>query len=115
MLSAAMSTPSAAQPRFSDARLLALLALAFVVLAGSAMLRTSTTFDEIVFEAVGARGIRLGDFTFVNDHPRLAQYPFGLPGYLSMDHYSSEARHWLSRYDYRARSSGVWATTPSKS
>jgi len=75
-----MSTPSAAHPRFSHARLLALLALAFVVIAGSAMLRTSTTFDEIVFSTVGARGIRLGDFSFVNDHPRLAQYMFGLRG-----------------------------------
>jgi hypothetical protein len=97
-----MSTPQAAQPRFSHARLLALLALAFVVLAGSAMLRTSTTFDEIVFSAVGARGIRLGDFTFVNDHPRLAQYMFGLPVYLSIDHYPVEAGqwNWLSRYHY---------------
>jgi 4-amino-4-deoxy-L-arabinose transferase-like glycosyltransferase len=97
-----MSTPSAAQPRFSHTRLLALLALAFVVLAGSAMLRTSTTFDEIVFSAVGARGIRLGDFTFVNDHPRLAQYMFGLPVYLSIDNYPSEAGNWnwLSRYHY---------------
>jgi len=95
-----MNTSSAAQPGYSHARLLVLLTLAFVVLAGSAMLRTSTTFDEIVFSAVGARGIRLGDFTIVNDHPRLAQYMFGLPVYLSIDNYPSEAGHWSTRYDY---------------
>ncbi|HEX7606373.1 MAG TPA: hypothetical protein VF348_06665, partial [Usitatibacter sp.] len=72
-----MSTPFAAHPSLTHNRLLALLVVAFVVVAGSAMLRTSTTCDEIVFSAVGARGIVTGDFTFVNDHPRLAQYMFG--------------------------------------
>ena len=103
MLSAAMSTPSAAHPSRTHNRLLALLVLAFVVVAGSAMLRTSTTFDEIVFSAVGARGIVTGDFSLVNDHPRLPQYLFGLPVYLSGAEYPSEkghAWHWLERYDY---------------
>jgi Dolichyl-phosphate-mannose-protein mannosyltransferase len=98
-----MSTPSAAHPRLTDNRLLALLVLAFVVVAGSAMLRTSTTFDEIVFSTVGARGMRLGDFSLVNDHPRLAQYMFGLPIYLSGAAYPPEAGHawnWLARYEY---------------
>ena len=95
-----MSTPSAAHPNLTDNRLLALLVLAFVVVAGSAMLRTSTTFDEIVFSTVGARGMRLGDFSLVNDHPRLAQYMFGLPIYLSGAAYPPEAGHawnWLAR------------------
>jgi 4-amino-4-deoxy-L-arabinose transferase-like glycosyltransferase len=103
MLSAAMSTPSASHPSLTHNRILALLVLAFVVIAGSAMLRTSTTFDEIVFPAVGARGIAMGDFGLVNDHPRLPQYLFGLPVYLSGVKYPSEnghAWHWLARYDY---------------
>jgi hypothetical protein len=84
-------------------RLAALLALVFFLLAGSAMLRTSTTFDEIVFPAVGARGFHTGDFSLVNDHPRLAQYVYGLPVYLSGVKYPPEEAHrwdWLSRYYY---------------
>jgi hypothetical protein len=103
MLSAAMSTPFAAHPSLTHKRLLALLVVAFVVVAGSAMLRTSTTFDEIVFSAVGARGIVTGDFSLVNDHPRLPQYLFGLPIYLSGVEYPPEkghAWHWLARYEY---------------
>jgi hypothetical protein len=103
MLSAPMSIPSAVPRSLSDNRILALLVLAFTVIAGSAMLRTSTTFDEIVFSTVGARGILLGDFSMVNDHPRLAQYMFGLPIYLSDPAYPPEAGHtwgWLGRYDY---------------
>src|SRR6202171_833117 len=98
-----MSASASKSTRFSHSRLLALLALAFVVLAGSAMLHTSTTFDEIVFSAVGARGLRTGDFSMVNDHPRLAQYLYGLPVYLSSVTYPPEEAHaWdlLSRYHY---------------
>src|SRR5258708_6146298 len=98
-----MSASASKSTRFSHSRLLALLALAFVVLAGSAMLRTSTTFDEIVFSAVGARGFRTGDFGMVNDHPRLAQYLFGLPVYLLDVSYPPEQGHawdWFSRYHY---------------
>jgi len=65
--------------RASPARLAGLLVAIFVLLAGSAMLHTSTTYDEIVFPAVGARGMATGDFMMVNDHPRLAQYVYGLP------------------------------------
>jgi hypothetical protein len=84
-------------------RFAALLAFVFFLLAGSAMLRTSTTFDEIVFPAVGARALHTGDFTMVNDHPRLAQYMYGLPVYLSGVKYPSEEAHrwdWASRYHY---------------
>jgi Dolichyl-phosphate-mannose-protein mannosyltransferase len=98
-----MSTPSAVRPSRTHNRLLALLVLAFAVVAGSAMLRTSTTFDEIVFSAVGARGIVTGDFSLVNDHPRLSQYLFGLPVYLSGAEYPPEkgrAWHKLERYEY---------------
>jgi len=53
--------------RASPARLAGLLVAIFVLLAGSAMLHTSTTYDEIVFPAVGARGMATGDFMMVND------------------------------------------------
>ena len=65
------------------ARLAALLVAVFVLLAGSAMLRTSTTFDEIVFPAVGARALATGDFGMVDDHPRMPQLIYGLPLYLA--------------------------------
>ena len=66
------------------------------------MLRTSATFDEIVFMSVGARGRRTGDYSMVDDHPRLAQYLFGVPAWLEADHYPSESAHWswISRYQY---------------
>ncbi|MGZ5049221.1 MAG: ArnT family glycosyltransferase, partial [Usitatibacter sp.] len=89
-------------------RVLGLLVLGFVVIAGSAMLHTSSTFDEIVFLAVGARGIRIGDFSLVIDHPRLPQYLYGLPVYLLGVTYPPEgAWDWMSRYHY-ARSM-LWA------
>ena len=84
-------------------RLAALLCVVFALLAGSAMLRTSTTFDEIVFPAVGARGMTTGDFSMVNDHPRLAQYAYGLPLYLAQVRYPEEEGYrwnWYSRYQY---------------
>ena len=98
-----MSATAATQPRISHAKLAALLALVFAVLAGSAMLRTSVTFDEVVFSAVGARGLVTGDFTLVNDHPRLAQYMYGIPAYLSADRFPAEegsSWNWYSRYHY---------------
>jgi len=86
-----------------ETRLAALLVTVFVLLAGSAMLRTSPTFDEIVFPAVGARGLHNGDFSMVNDHPRLPQYVLGLPLYLSGVHYPPEEGYrwnWWTRYQY---------------
>lgn len=98
-----MSAPAATQPRISHAKLAALLALVFAVLAGAAMLRTSVTFDEVVFSAVGARGIVTGDFSMVNDHPRLAQYMYGIPAWLSANRFPAEEGsnwNWYSRYHY---------------
>jgi 4-amino-4-deoxy-L-arabinose transferase-like glycosyltransferase len=86
-----------------ETRLAALLVAVFLLLAGSAMLRTSTTFDEIVFPAVGARGLHGGDFSMVNDHPRLPQYVLGLPLYLSGVKYPPEEGYrwsWYTRYQY---------------
>ncbi|MEO5693957.1 MAG: glycosyltransferase family 39 protein [Usitatibacter sp.] len=98
-----MSATAAPQPRLSFNKLAMLLALVFAVLAGSAMLRTSVTFDEVIFSAVGARGFATGDFTMVNDHPRLAQYMYGIPAYLTADRFPSEETsnwNWYSRYHY---------------
>lgn len=71
--------------------MLAMLAAVFAIVAGSAMLRTSASFDEIVFMAVGARGFHLGDFSLAGDHPRLPQYLYGLPLYLSHVAYPPES------------------------
>jgi len=87
----------------SPARLAVLLAIGFAILAGSAMLHTSTTFDEIVFMCVGARGLNTGDFSLVIDHPRLPQYIYGLPVYLMHVKYPPEGvltHDWMPRYYY---------------
>ena len=84
-------------------RAAALLIVLFVALAGSAMLRTSVTFDEPVFASAGARGIATGDFSLVDDHPPLPQYLFGLPAWLAADHIPAERPGvWTSpnRYGY---------------
>lgn len=63
-----------------------LLALIFLVSASAmllAMRHTSTTFDEIVFVAGGARGYNTGLFDLAPDHPPLMQYVYGLPVALS--------------------------------
>jgi hypothetical protein len=103
--------------RYSPSRLLGSLAVAFFVLAGSAMLRTSTTFDEIVFSAAGARAIKTGDFSMIADHPRLPQYLYGVPTWLTATNYPSEqASNWnmISRYHYaRALLWGV-GNTPER-
>jgi hypothetical protein len=86
-----MSTVAARPRDISPVLVAGLVAVAFAVLAASAMLHTSTTFDEIVFLAVGARGFHTGDFGLAPDHPPLAQYLYGLPVYLSGIAYPSES------------------------
>src|SRR5690242_15458368 len=84
--------PAAARPtNVSPGAMLAMLAAIFAIVAGSAMLRTSASFDEIVFMCVGARGFHLGDFSLAGDHPRLPQYLYGLPIYLSGVSYPAES------------------------
>ena len=85
------------------ARIAGLLVTAFILTAGSAMLRTSTTFDEIVFPAVGARALQTGDFSMVNDHPRLPQLLLGLPLHLAGVNLPPEEGYrwsWYTRYQY---------------
>jgi 4-amino-4-deoxy-L-arabinose transferase-like glycosyltransferase len=48
-----------------------------------AMRETSTTFDEIVLVAGGARGFATGAFDIAPEHPPLTQYLYGLPVHLT--------------------------------
>jgi 4-amino-4-deoxy-L-arabinose transferase-like glycosyltransferase len=56
-----------------------------------AMRRTSTTFDEIVLIAGGARGYETGRFDLAPEHPPLMQYVYGLPVFLDGALYPAEA------------------------
>lgn len=70
------------------------LAIILIVSGGAitaAMLRTSTTFDEIVMVAGGARGFETGDWHLVPEHPPVVQYLYGLPVYLAGMDYPDES------------------------
>jgi hypothetical protein len=87
----------------SSRSIIAALLIIFAGLAGTAMLRNSATFDEIIFPAAGARGLATGDFNLVRDHPPVMQYVYGLPVWLLGVHYPPEAdRTWdhMARYHY---------------
>jgi hypothetical protein len=59
------------------------------------MRQTSTTFDEILLPAAGARGYVTGDFDLVKFfHPRLTQYLYGLPVLLTRPTYPAETGEW---------------------
>jgi 4-amino-4-deoxy-L-arabinose transferase-like glycosyltransferase len=62
---------------------LAVLLVVTGMTVATAMLRTSTTFDEIVFVGGGVRGFAYGDWDVVPDHPPLMQYIYALPVWLS--------------------------------
>ncbi len=80
---------------------LALAVLAAGVIVG-AMRHESTTFDEIVLVAAGARGYHTGRFDLVVEQGPLMQYLYGLPAYLSHPRYPPEAgRRWGIRDRYR--------------
>lgn len=69
--------------------LLAALGLAILctLLTALASTRTSTTFDEIVLMAGGARGYETGAWDIAPEHPPLMQYLYGLPIHLSQPAY----------------------------
>ncbi|MCH7491074.1 MAG: glycosyltransferase family 39 protein [Gemmatimonadetes bacterium] len=73
----------------------------------AAMRRTSTTFDEIVLIAGGARGFETGRFDLAPEHPPLMQYVYGLPVFLAGAKYPEEGGDYVRndfvfayRYDY---------------
>jgi hypothetical protein len=81
--------------------LLAIVA-ASTVLTMLAMRRTSTTFDEIVLIAGGARGYNNGGtFDLAPDHPPLMQYVYGLPAFLTRPNYPGEAGYDTKHVGYR--------------
>lgn len=91
------------QSRWVHGIVLAAIIAAFAVTAALAMRHTSTTFDELLLPAAGARGYRTGDFSLVIDHPRLLQYAYGLPIFFSDVQYPSETAYpwdYQSRYAY---------------
>jgi 4-amino-4-deoxy-L-arabinose transferase-like glycosyltransferase len=76
----------------------------------AAMRRNSTTFDEIVFIAAGARGYETGQFNLAPDHPPLMQYVYGLPAAIAGLRLPDESgvgievqQHPGYRYHYAAR------------
>ena len=86
-----------------------LAALAIALLSGgltaTASLRTSTTFDEIVLMAGGARGWETGLWNLAPEHPPLMQYVYGLPIHLIHPNLPAErpmpaVRDFSIRYDY---------------
>ena len=56
----------------------------------SGMRHTSATFDEIAPIAVGAYGIKTGDWTNMTRFPPVMQYLYGVPGYLSRPNYPAD-------------------------
>lgn len=86
--------------------------LAFILLVSgsaiiTAMRATSTTFDEIVMIAGGARGYANGTWDLAPEHPPFTQYMYGLLPYLSGVQYPDESNVPAAvrkpmgyRYDY---------------
>jgi hypothetical protein len=70
---------------------LAAVVLAYGTAAGTAMLRTSATFDEIVMMAPGARGYATGAWNMAPEHPPMTQFLYGLPLYLAGPRYPDES------------------------
>jgi hypothetical protein len=84
-------------------------AAAIAVLAtgvtAAASRHTSTTFDEIVLMAGGARGWETGRWDIAPEHPPLMQYVYGLPIHLSgatlpAERATPETRDFSMRYTY---------------
>ncbi len=71
--------------------LLAAILIVNAVLTVTAMRRTSTTFDEIVMMAGGARGYDSGQWDIAPEHPPVTQYLYGLPVFLAGPAYPDES------------------------
>ena len=69
----------------------------------TAMRTTSTTFDEILLPAAGARGLETGRFDLIVEQPPVMEYLYGLPVWLAHPAYPPEqGRVWHvgDRYEY---------------
>jgi hypothetical protein len=74
----------------------------------SSMRKTSTTFDEIVLIAAGARGYTTGHFDMTPDHPPLMQYLYGLPAHLAHARLPAEGNGLWSEANRYAYSQNVF-------
>ena len=86
--------------------ILAAILLVSGALMITAMRRTSTTFDEIVMVAAGARGYETGRWNIVLEHPPVTQYMYGILPYLSGARYPVEtgiAEDFQRKMGYRYR------------
>ena len=95
-----------------------LLALILVVSGGATMMamrRTSTTFDEIVMIAGGARGYHSGQWTIAPEHPPFTQYLYGFLPFIAGVNYPdeltipAEVRAQMG-YRYRYAQIFLWGT-----
>jgi hypothetical protein len=81
--------------------LLVVVVTVFALVSVMAMRQTSTTFDEILLPAAGARGFTTGNFGLVTRyHPPVLQYVYGLPVA-------------LGRFAYPAQDSAQWGDARS--
>jgi hypothetical protein len=71
--------------------ILALIVVANGLLTIAAMRRTSTTFDEIVMMAGGARGLHTGMWDMAPEHPPFTQYVYGIPVFFAHPDYPDES------------------------
>lgn len=69
---------------------LALIMSISFALTVAASRTTSTTFDEIIMVAGGARGFETGRFDLAPEHPPFTQYMYGLPVFLDGVQYPPE-------------------------
>ena len=98
--------PTSPSPGSRPSRWRGLLGLAALLLvtgglAVGAMLRSSTTFDEIVLVAAGARAVETGSWSLVVDQPPVMPFLYGAPFQLVGAEYPSEIRERMLRYDDR--------------
>ncbi|MGD2068923.1 MAG: glycosyltransferase family 39 protein, partial [Gemmatimonadota bacterium] len=80
------------------------LVLVLLVVGGTSAVaasRTSTTFDEIVLVAAGARALETGSWSMVLDQPPLMPLLYGLPVWAAGVRYPSEVRERGWTYDDR--------------
>jgi 4-amino-4-deoxy-L-arabinose transferase-like glycosyltransferase len=87
--------------------LVLVIAAASFCLTVAAARRTSTTFDEIVMIASGARGYHTGRWGLLIDQPPVMQYAYGLPIALAQPHYPREGP-WQPEMVYNYAQQFFW-------